>query len=269
MYITSICATKGRHHLLERSIKFFLDQDYEGEHTLLIFNNSEVKQSLGISEPGICSPTYWGNMKNKSVILVNKNIDSKTGLPYTNLGAIYNDALQYVGSNCDVIQHWDDDDIFLPGHLRLGAIGLYDSMLFGGKAYKPAQSYYRHAEGVMLTANNLEPSIFVLADHIRKYGYSLTTTEQHLQWLEPLRQEGSILVTQFGTPTLVYNWGDANIPTWKTSGDPNNPKNFDNYTNFSQDHGNQVITPWTDERAKPYYDQIKEFNELNSQKVYS
>lgn len=271
--ICAIVATKGRHTLLERSVKMFMEQERGGY--LLIFNNSSIPQNL------------WKGGKNnilhhfdKTIILINHPLDSVTGLPYTNLGAIYRDALKFVPTQCQIITHWDDDDIFLPSHLSAGMLGMHRARLLsdirtaqaklddkideGYKAYKPAKSYFRSAEGINLMGNNLEPSIFVKKDHLELYGYSNTTTEQHLQWLNPLLEKDGIFVDPNGAPTLVYNWGDTEIPTWKTSGDPANPQNFQNYTNFSNDHGDQIITPWSIEQIEPYYDQIEEYVRPNS-----
>lgn len=241
-------ATCGRHKLAERSLRFFLDQDYKDEHTLVIFNNSDIHQALFVdnSELG----------PNKQIILVNNDISYVTEDPYMNLGEIYNDALLSVPSGTDVIIHWDDDDIFLPNHITEGIQGLKIAISMGKEAYKPAQSYYRHPGGIQLMSNTLEPSIFVTAQHIRKYGYGNTTTDQHLQWVNPLVYEQKIRVDEFGTPTLIYNWGDTDIPTFKTSGNAGHPNNFDNYRNFSRDHGDQILTPWEAGKVRKYYDLV-------------
>lgn len=241
MNITAIMATCGRHPLAERSMRFFVDQDYKGKHTLLIFNNSDVEQQLGPIEVN----------ENKQVILINKYNNYKT------LGDIYNDALEFVPEDTDLVVHWDDDDIFLPNHLTEGAKGYDRARKDSRTAYKPAKSWYRHAGGVELMSNTLEPSIFVDFNHLKEHKYSLETTAQHLQWLNPLVEQGKILVDPNGAPTLIYNWGDVNIPTFKTSGDPHNPGNFNNYRNFSRNHGDRILTPWPPEYAQEYYNLVK------------
>jgi hypothetical protein len=246
MNVCSITATCGRHKLMERSLRFFLDQDYEGMHTLLIFNNSHISQSLGEIEMP----------ENKQIILINNDLSYRTGKSYETLGDIYNDALLSVPSGVDVITHADDDDIFLPNHISMGVLGLATAQIQDKTAYKPAKSYYRHPGGIQLMSNTLEPSIFVDADHIKKYGYSNTTTDQHLQWVNPLVYEKKIYVEETGTPTLIYNWGDTDIPTFKTSGNAGHPNKFNNYMNFSQDHGDRVLTPWRKEEVQKYYDLV-------------
>lgn len=246
MIVCSQTATCGRHKLMERSLRFFLDQDYSGKHILLIYNNSCVEQALAPIELP----------ENKQIILVNNCIDKVTGQPYTNLGAIYRDMLEYIPEEVDVITFSDDDDIFLPNHITEGINGLKVAISMGKEAYKPAQSYYRHPGGIQLMSNTLEPSIFTTARHIREHGYGQTTTDQHLQWVNPLVYGGKIRVDDFGTPTLIYNWGDTDIPTFKTSGNAGHPNNFKNYRDFSRDHGDQVLIPWKKEEVQKYYDLV-------------
>lgn len=234
MKVCAITATCGRHTCVERCLSFFLNQDYVDRH-LLIYQNSEVHQTLD-------------KKIDKSVVtLVNQHIDSITGKRYETLGAIYNDALKYVPEDTDVIIFMDDDDIFLPNHISNGVEGLKRAMLRSDrpyKAYKPSKAYFRHSAGITeVEGNTMEPSIFVLASHIREYGFSLKTTEQHLQWVHPLVGDGTIFVDPEATSTLIYNWGDNSIPTFKTSGDFHNPHNFENYRNFSQDHGDLILSP--------------------------
>lgn len=250
MKVCAIMATCGRHKLAERSLRFFLDQDYINEHTLLIYNNSNVEQSLFRNDE-----ILELEAKGKHIVLINKPSD----VTYSNLGQIYTDALKHVPEDTEAIIHWDDDDIFLPNHITEGANGLFDAWCSSeGKimAYKPAKSYYRHPGGIQLMSNTLEPSIFVWAKHIRKYGYSDTTTDQHLQWVNPLVYEQLIKVDEDGKPTLIYNWGDTDIPTFKTSGNAGHPNNFKNYRDFSRDHGDQVLTPWAKEDVQKYYDLV-------------
>jgi hypothetical protein len=232
-------ATCGRHTCLERSIKFFLDQDYDNR-CLLIYQNSSTYQELD---------DFEGKEK---VILINNHLDKQTGQPYKTLGAIYRDTLEHVPSDTNVITFWDDDDIFIQRHVSGGVAGI---KRVARRAYKPKFSYYRHSGGVQLVENTLEPSIFVDAQVIREQGFSDNTSPQHLKWVNWLIDNQEIVSDSNGEPTMCYNWGD-NFFTFKTSGDPNNPSNFDNYRTHSQEHGDRVITPWTSEQVEPYYKMI-------------
>jgi hypothetical protein len=68
---------------------------------------------------------------------------------------------------------------------------------------------------------------------------------------------GRIYVDDNGISTLIYNWGDTDVPTFKTSGNAGDPRNFDNYRTFSKDHGDKVLTPWTRKQLEPYYNLVK------------
>lgn len=240
-----LTATCGRHFLLERLVGFFIAQDYDGEHTLLIFNNSSIEQSLKL--PILPS--------NKHIELLNQHIDSRTGKPYDNLGAIYNDILLHVPNYAELITHSDDDDSFLPNHISEGVKGFQRGVHLGfDKAYKPEQSWFKHAGGIDLMGNNLEPSVFIDATFLRSKGYSLTTTDQHLQWFRPLLEDG-MFVDPLGIPTLVYDWHSP-VPTFKTSGNAGNPSNFTNYRISSIDHGDKVISPSPQKDIESYYKQV-------------
>ena len=246
-YVYCITATCGRKTLLERAVACFIAQTYDGPHTLLIFNNSEVPQKLSFAteEP-------------KRVVLINNHIDNETHKPYTSLGAIYRDALSDVPSEADIIIHWDDDDLYLPNHISEGVKGLLKAKSIDRKykAYKPQYSWYRHALGVELMSNNLEPSIFVEASFLKRKGYLLTTTDQHYGWYKPLLEEQGLYVDPKGFPSLVYNWRDT-IPTFKTSGNAGDPNNFANYRNFSRDHGDHIITPLLLDDLEVYYREVE------------
>lgn len=228
--VYAIMATCGRMTCAQRSLRCFLEQDYEGLHKLLIFNNSE--RSLVLNLPNNLPD-------NKQVSLINHPY-TIFARRYENLGQIYKDALSFVPFDTfPIIIFWDDDDIFLPNHISAGVNGLVDS---GKKAYKPKFSYYRSPNKVEIVENTLEPSIFVSSKHIKQWGFSETTTSQHLQWLNPLLKEDQLFVDPKGISTLVYNWGDE-FPTFKTSGNPDNPNNFKNYRAMSNDFGDGILTP--------------------------
>jgi hypothetical protein len=232
MKVCLITATKNRHKQLERVVKFALDQTYDN-FVHLIFNNSPISQKLNT------------NLPPEKFILVNSPTDTKTDSPYTTLGQIYIDAMRFVPEDVEIINFMDDDDVFLVNHVEEGVKGLIRG---GLDAYKPQKSWYKHGKSLDLVQNTLEPSIFVKAEHVKKYGFSEETTAQHLQWVNPLVYEKRIFVDPEGPPTYICDWSQE-IPTFKTSGDPNNPQNFQNYTEWSKDAGDGIITPCNDSWA--------------------
>lgn len=231
-----ITATKNRHRQLERVVRFALNQTYTN-WVHLIYNNSV--SPLRLNE----------NLPKDKFILVNNNLSLTTKQPYTNLGEIYTDALTHIPADADVINFMDDDDVFLPNHIEEGIKGLERGRK---KAYKPSHSWFKNGAGCTLVSNVLEPSIFVDANHVKEYGFSAETTAQHLQWLHPLIGREEIFVDPNGTPTYICDWSHE-IPTFKTSGDPYNPDNFTNYSNWSKDTGDGIITPCSDSWAEHYY----------------
>jgi len=241
MKVCCITATKNRHFCIERSLGFFLEQTYTNS-VQLIYNNSCIAQRLN------------ANVSGDRVILINNCLSHATKKSYTNLGEIYNDAITYIPEDCDVVTFWDDDDIFLSNHIEEGIKGLEK----GGKiAYKPQKSYYRSVQGIALVQNTLEPSMFIKKEHILQHGFGDVTSSQHYKWLDPLLQQNQLFIDPEGVSTLCYNWGD-NFPTFKTSGDPDNPNNFQNYEINSQDIGDKIITPLGKKAIEKYYKQILE-----------
>jgi len=236
MRVCLITATKDRHRQLERVVRFALDQTYDN-WVHLIYNNSPVEQRLNKNLPA------------GKFILINNHLDLKTHKPYTNLGDIYNDILTFLPEDVDVVNFMDDDDIFLTNHVEQGVKGLQRG---GLTAYKPEKSWYRHGkQKAVLVTNTMEPSIFVKKDHVLKHGFSPETTAQHLQWVNPLVYGKEIFVDPSGPATYICDWSQE-IPTFKTSGDPNNPNNFNNYTNWSKDSGDRIITPCSESWANHY-----------------
>lgn len=245
MKVLCITATKNRHSLLERVVRCFLQQNYEGEHTLLIYNNADKVQTLTDNIP-----------KEKNVILVNSHLHSQTGKPYDNLGSIYNDILRLVDKlelKPDLVNHMDDDDFFLPHHIKEGVRGYQR----GGKlAYKPAKSYFKHGKITSLTQNYLEPSVFVRWDILKGNGYWETNVDLHHKWYKPLEDNHQLYIDPKGIPTFVYDWS-GDIPSYKTSGNRNMEQSFSQYAKNSQDIGDQVVTPISLDKYRTYINNLK------------
>jgi hypothetical protein len=226
-----ITPTCGRMAMLRRAVACFLDQDYEGEHTMLIFNNSDQTYALGDWRLDLPD--------NKHIILINQPVNSKTGKPYSSLGEIQNDILNFVPSEVEVINGYDDDDLILPDHISKGIEGLERC---GKLAYKPKFSWFLHAGGCDLMENTMEPSIFIESNFLKGTGYTEgKSTQHHLKWVHALMTIEQICSDPKGKPTLLYTWGID--PIFKTSGAGETDGNFSNYRKSSVDHGNRIITP--------------------------
>lgn len=242
MKTCAITCTSGRHRFLERSVRFFLDQDYE-DKVQLIFQNAPSEQRLN------------SHLKNSGIILINQYLSSKTKKPYETLGGIYTDALKYVPEDTEVIIFFDDDDIFMPNHISEGIKGLVRG---GKRAYKPARSFYKEGSKIQLVSNTLEPSIFVKAAHIREFGFRDTTADQHLSWVNALVSMNEIYQDPSGPPTFCYCWGEDGV--FKTSGNPKDSNNFNQYKKYSHDEGDHLITPISRAEAETkYYNLINQY----------
>lgn len=232
-----ITATKDRHKQLERVVRFSLNQTYDN-FVHLIFNNSPTPQRLN------------HNLPLEKYLLINNHIYLKERRPYSNLGEIYNDIVRFIPSDVDIVSFMDDDDIYLPNHVEEGIKGYIKG---GKKAYKPKFSYFKQSGGRLdLVENILEPSIFVQASHIREHGFGNESVAQHHKWLSPLSSSNELFVDPDGVPTYICDWSQE-IGTFKTSGDPHNPSNFNNYAKHSKDSGDGIITPCSNTHAENYY----------------
>lgn len=237
MKVCLITATKNRHRQLERVVRFALNQT-SNDWVHLIYNNADLPLRLN------------SNLPQDKFILINKSLCSSTKKPYNNLGDIYNDIIPFIPEDCDVVNFMDDDDIFFPTHVEEGIKG----MIRGGlTAYKPLKSWYKQKgrDKPILVENVMEPSIFVRTEHIKKYGFSQETTAQHIQWVDPLLINKEIFADPDGPATYICDWSQE-IPTFKTSGNPNNPENFKNYSDWSKDVGDGIITPCSSSWASHY-----------------
>lgn len=242
-HYVGICPTKGRKTVTERVIKCFVDQDYEGPATLLIYNNSIIPQRLGdIKLPA-----------NKNIKLVNNYISIKAGQPYTSLGEIYNDCLLYIPEDAEIISHFECDDIYYKSYISQGVKGILRN---GCKAWKTKTSFYRTGPNqISLVENLLEPSIFFQWRYLKDIGYEEVTGAQFHKLIEAVSDD---FIKEDETPNFIYCW-DGEFQVFKTSGNMTAPTNFQDYAKKSQDHGDKILKPWSDERILPYYQEIENY----------
>lgn len=228
MKVTALCATCGRHTLLERVVWQFLQQDYPDKYLIIINNHPDSVLQL---DPVLAD---------KPVLLINTP-DVKS------LGEVYQRTLRFLPADTEVVTHMDDDDQYLHNHLSAGVAGLQRGFPMDKGAYKPQFSWYRSAYELSRQSNVMEPSIFVHRELLEKYGYRLNTKDPHWGWIIPIQADSNFYEDPAGESTFVYDWS-AEYPVWKASGDPDNPANFDNIRRNQQDHGDGIITPrWSPE----------------------
>lgn len=248
MEVLCIAATKNRHAHLEKLVRCFLDQDYQGKHTLFIFNNAKEPQRIEDNSP-----------PNKRIILINNHLNSVTGKEYDTLGEVYNDILNYINIyvrigelSPELITHMDDDDIYLPSHISEGVKGYLRGQK---KAYKPSKSYFVDSRGVHVTSNVMEPSIFVNYQFLKEHGYYNENKSAHLKWVDAASKAKEYFIDDKGVSTFVYDWS-GKMPVIKISGAKENRADLQKQTAKATDVGDGVITPMSREQLKDYLNKI-------------
>lgn len=242
MEVYALTCFHGRHYNTEMVMRCFMEQDYEGDTTLILYNNSKVKQELDYQALKDLKP-------NMNIKLINNYIDEETGQEYTNTGAIFRDAMKHIPS-LSIVTFMDSDDIFLPNHISEGIRGLKEAYFKITKyiAYKPYYSYFIDGNNkVSLEHNNMEPSIFCKSWWIKEKGFHMAPSSYHQKWKDILDREEKIYVPKYGTPTFVYNWKkDHN--THKISGLGDTLDNFKAHREYECNNGDGVLTPasWLD-----------------------
>lgn len=246
MIVACICAFCGRHHLVEKVMRCFINQDYEGKHYLILYNNSPVSMELNI-------PIL---PQNKVIVLINRNEDVETGKAYTSTGAIFRDALSYVPDEVKVITHMDSDDIYLPNHISEGVKGMKKAYSQGKLAYKPQFSFFIGGDKWTLESNTMEPSIFIDAKFLRNTGYFMVSSSYNQKWQWALWDDRKILIDGQGIPTFIYNW-EKDHGTHKISGKPDSEENFKEHRKWSCDYGDLILTPAPAYEVQYYYNLTK------------
>jgi len=233
--------TYGRFTCVERSIKMFRSQDYNGPTELIIFNTA-------VDHPIYFDPQFTP----ENVTIINNNIDYLTNEAYTNVGAIRRDALTHTTGKYYIC--WDDDDIFLPWNIRQCVDGLNRN---GKKAWKPRRSFFKTPDKLIQVQNTLEASVIVDIESVREYGFILKSGYEHLNWYTNLRDKGQLdEVDDEYVPGYCFNWSDpSEIAGHKQSGDINNPENFENHKKASVDFAKRGILDYEfiDEIYQPYF----------------
>jgi len=103
--VTCLCPTYGRFERLRDAVACFLLQDYPGERCLLISCDQARPINL-VGDPGRC----WMAGPGWSVWLFWRN------LRFPTLGHKRQALLE--AADTALVAHWDDDDLYLPWHLR-------------------------------------------------------------------------------------------------------------------------------------------------------
>lgn len=240
--VLQLTLTYNRHKLLERNVASFLEQDYEGPHTLFIYNTGEPVELDDFP----LSP-------NKTIILINNRKDYISGKEYTSVGDKYRDVYTHL-DGYDIVTHLDDDDFALPDNITQGVVGINKAKEQGKLSYKPKKSWFFYHDNVYTAENVCEGSIFIDFPYMKTVTFPSVSVKYHDCWVHPLAA-GKMLVDPEGKPTWIYDWGNYS-PAYKMSGRADTPENYKASQALSRDIGDGLITPLSKEVLYSFYERL-------------
>lgn len=254
--VSFVCTTYRRYRCVERIIEQFLQQDYENIE-LLVFN-TDIEHRMRFAD------YLFDDLGKKNLILINNAVDYVTGKYYTNRGAICRDAVGHATG--DYFMLADDDDVYLPWHVRQAVDGIESN---GKAAWKPKQSMFAVADRVELCQNTLEASVIVQMSKIREIGFRTDVTGyEGLSWYTKLRDDGQLNENEeVFVPSYCFNWSDpSEMAGHKQSGDINNPNNFKNHKLQSNDISDKPLDRFGELNIRAFYSKYYNFLNKNREK---
>jgi glycosyltransferase involved in cell wall biosynthesis len=219
--VSFICTTYRRARCVERIITQYINQDYDSDIELIILNTD-------VDNPITLIPV----LQQLNIKVINNNISYSNNLPYTNRGDICADAVSHASGEYFMLA--DDDDYYLPWHIRQAVDGIKS---FGTDAWKPDKSFFRTPRKLELAKNTMEASVIVKMERIRDIGFLTNSGYEGLGWYTTLRDTGQLKEDNTEhIPSYCFNWGDPpEMAGHKQSGDIDNPNNFENHKVASSD----------------------------------
>ena len=245
--VNCVMTTYGRFTCVERSIKCFLEQDYQNKH-LLIFNTSPIPLQLGSS------------LLNKNITIINQQKETLKNKKYTDVGTIREDAFNKVYSPNEIYICWDDDDIYhSQQHISRGVKYLLNSKKV---AWKSKQSYFTYDGGNTFDKMNnaFEASVLVWMEYVKEYGFKKSNGDEH-SWYKQLVENDKLEDVEI-LPSYIYVWGEE-IAKHKQSGDIENINNFENHKENSQDFGERPLEELEHSVCKEWKNKLEKFYEKN------
>lgn len=235
MKATALMCTYGRHFFLERSVRMFLEQDYENKH-LVIFQNSPVFQTMHQEYP--------------NVTLVNQ-----TG--FDTVGDVFEEAIKHIPDDTDLVFVWDDDDIYFRNHLSNGVAGIKKYNKLG---YKPKYSLFKDAGEISVISNTLEATWALKKELLLNVGFSkYNFSDSHQAWVTYCFENDEVYEDEESPITFCYTWRNPEGVVVHTSSIESHPNSKQIHHANSSDHGDRVITPCSVEYLNGLYAELKEY----------
>jgi hypothetical protein len=237
MKATALMCTYGRHNFVERSVKMFLEQDYENKH-LVIFQNSPIFQTMDQEYPDIT--------------LVNQS-------GFDTVGDIFEEAIKYLPSDTDLVFIWDDDDIYFRNHISNGVAGI---VKYKKPAYKPKFALMRDKYEISKISNILEASWVLRKEILFNIGFSKHNfTDSHRTWVNYCIENNEVYEDE-SILTYCYTWNNPEGMVAHTSGIEYYKNSKQIHHRLSADHGDRVITPCSKEKLNELYAEFTEYINL-------
>jgi len=180
--IDCLMGTCGRHQLVREALACFLQQTALSDATLLIYNQHPVAL----------------HFDHARVRIINE------APPAGSLRHIKRRMIELADPSAEFIHWWDDDDLYLPWHLRdcLDHIGQ-------SVAWKPASSWFR-AENDAFTRerNTFEGSWIMRADYLKAAPLNTHPTYTDHPVFRQISEAGLLATTELaGRTSYIYRWG--------------------------------------------------------------
>lgn len=257
MKISCIMNTYRRFTCVNRSIRLFLNQDCDVEKELIIYN-TDTQYPMTLSE----------DLLDKNIRVVNNNTNLQTGEDYKNIGDIRRDSLTHAEGTHYIC--WDDDDIFLPWHIRQCVDGFIKNPEIW--SWKPLISMYWRPNGqIELAYNNMEASILVDLEKLKSVGFlPHQGGGEHLYWMDIFQKQNKFHMERNIAPSYCFNWSDkGEVAGHKQSGSIDRPDNFQYHKENTKDFAKRPLDGMCDtqEIYKKHIELIK--NNLDiQQEIY-
>ena len=200
--ISCLCPTYGRATALGESLECFLAQDYEPRE-LIIMNDAPVPitdvadNRLESYAPGV----YRHKAASASVRVYNKPL-------FSSLGEKYQAMLSLAAG--DYVAHWEDDDLYLPGHLSRCVHELH-----AHRAIKSSLAYVLSWAAGKWAPGGIQGNVFEAQTAYRTgvgldVGY-LPGNNPAFAFITKLSKNGALFMGAPEIPTYAFRW-DTRMP---------------------------------------------------------
>lgn len=181
-FISCLCPTFGRTHLLEEAMQSFLDQTYQGRKELIILNDFD-QQELVFDHPEV------------------RVINTKERYP--TMGEKRHATVE--AANADFLTTWDDDDIMLPWHIERMWECYEDHRETAPQGVVEGRYFFHNAADFLSLRNRKQPGVVLFSkdNYYPSGGYRPMNSGQDAELVRDMR----IGVEVKRSVSYIYRWG--------------------------------------------------------------